>query len=209
MSRTLSQLIVPAVLTALIGASTAGAQDPWTSVGSAGTVDEADLPLVQLGTPIPGAVSMQSVFRGAVHVRYNVVAVGGVLNASGVMLTARLLDRGDAQRVVLQLKEYGLHTGLTTTLLTLDSDSTSFSPAPVFQEESVTVGGCDPPFTTLNFVDNAYFVDVTLSRFFPLPVADPPTENAPFFALLEPESPGPALGSIKLEKTGSICIIKR
>ena len=205
MSRTLSRLIVPAVLTVLIGASNAGAQAaPWTTVGSAGTVDEADLALVQLGTPIPGAVSMQSVLKGVVHVRYNVVAVGGVLNLPGINMSARYLDRGDGQRVVLQLKEYNVFTGLTTTLLTLDSDK--FPSLPVFQQQFVsTDNDCRPPFTTLNFGENAYFVDVTLSRFFPLPVPpDPPKENAPFRALWEPDSPGPALGSIKLD--APICI---
>jgi len=202
-NRILLQLGLPVFLAVLIGAPPVAAQssDAWTSVGSAGTVDESDLLLVQLATPVPGAVSMRPVFRGTVHVRYNVVAVGGVLNANGVSLTARLLDRGDAQRVVLSLKEYGLHTGLTTTLLTLDSDS--FSPSPVFQEENVFNGGCTPG-PALNFADNAYFIDVTLSRFFPLPVGPvgPPVNST--FALVEPEGTGPALGLIKLERSGCI-----
>jgi hypothetical protein len=205
MPRNLAQWIVPVVLTVSIGASTAGAQsaDPWTSVGSAGTVDEADLALVQLGTPVPGAVAMGPGLRRAVHIRYNVVAVGGVLNAFGVSMSARLLDRGDGQKVFLQLKEYGLHTGLTTTLLTLDSDN--FPAAPSFQEESVSTGGCFPPFTTLNFADNAYFVDVVLSRFFQrAPVVDPPKTIVPL-ALPEPaDSSGPALGSIKIQRADCI-----
>jgi hypothetical protein len=146
---------------------------------------------------------MQSVLRGAVSVRYNVVAVGGLLDVAGVTLTARLLDRGDGQRVFLQLKEYNLHTGLTTTLLTLDSDTQPATPG--FREQFASTDGCFPPFTSLNFADNAYFVDAVLSRFIPrVGPVDPPTENAPFAALLEPDSAGPALGSLKLDKTDCI-----
>lgn len=139
---------------------------------------------------------MRSVLRGTVNVRYNVVAVGGVLGEAGTLqLTARYLDRGDGQRVVVQLKEYGLSTGLTTTLLTLDSDSVAFLPSDQFQVQTV---GCSPPFTVLNFAENAYFMDVAISRFFPLPrpPVDPPVNQA--LALVEPASPGPALGLIKL-----------
>jgi hypothetical protein len=208
MSRTLSQWIVPAVLALSIGASTAAAQAPvpWTSVGSAGTVDEADLLRVQLGTPVPGAVSMGPgpAFRSAVRIRYNVVAVGGVLDGS-VGMAARWLDRGDGQRVFLELKEYNLGTGLTTTLLTLDSDA--FPAAPAFQTGSTN--GCVPPFVTLNFSENAYFVDAVLSRFFPRPgPLEPPTTTtsafANAFALAEPDSAGPALGLIKIDR--AVCI---
>ena len=200
MSRSFSGWILPALLAVPVGSSIAAAQGaaPWTSVGSAGTVDEADLPLVQLGTPVAGAVSMRSVIRGAARIRYNVVAVGGVLDGS-VALTARFLDRGDGQRVFLQLKEYNLHTGLTTTLLTLDSDT--LAAAPTFQVHSVGVNNCRPPFTNLNFADNAYFVDAVLSRFFPRPDVDPPPA---FFSLVEPDSTGPALAQVRIEKP--VCI---
>jgi hypothetical protein len=220
-TRALLPSVASILLTVSIGAAPARAQSPdaWTTVGSAGTVDEADLTLVQLGTPVPGAVSMRPVLRGTVHVRYNVVAVGGVVNAPSLALQARLLDGGDAQRVVLRLKEYGFHTGLTTTLLTLDSDT--FPASPAFQ--LVSTDGCSAPFTTLNFTDNAYFVDVELSRslFRPPVVVDPPTTNAPFallelrpvvdlpgtiapLPLLEPVGGGPALGAIRLDT--AVCL---
>jgi hypothetical protein len=198
---TLSRIIAPAALTLALGVSTAGAQAsaPWTSVGSAGTVDEADLSRVQLCTPVPGAVSLGPgpVFLNAVRIRYNVVAVAGVLD-TGVAMTARWLDRGDGQRVFLELKEYNLGTGLTTTLLTLDSDA--FPAAPGFQFGSTD---CRGPFPTLNFTENAYFVDAVLSRFFQrVEPVDPPTTTA--FALVEPDSSGPALGLIKIDQGGCV-----
>jgi hypothetical protein len=192
MSRTLSGRILPTLLAVSVGSSTAAqVPAPWTSVGSAGTVDEADLLVVQLGTPVPGAVSMRPVFRGVARIRYNVVAVGGVLEGP-VILRARFLDRSDLQRVFLELKEYNLVTGLTTTLLTLDSDS--YAAAPAFQVQSV--GGC-PPFARLNFAENAYFVDALLSRFPPRPGVVPPPSTA---ALVEPAGTGPALAQVKIEK---------
>jgi hypothetical protein len=159
-------------------------------------VDEGDLLLVQLGTPVPGAISIRPVFRGALNVRYNVVAVSGLLGEETLVLTARYLDRGDGQRVFLELKEYGLNTGLTTTLMTLDSDA--FSPSDQFQVQSVGCVGV--PFTMLDFTQNAYLVDVVISRFFPLPrpPVEPPVNQA--FAIVEPASPGPALGIIKLDR---------
>lgn len=55
----------------------------------------------------------------------------------------------------------------------------------------------------LNFGENAYFVDAVLSRFFPRPgPLEPPTTSA--FALVEPDSAGPALGLIKIDR--AVCI---
>jgi hypothetical protein len=200
MSRTrmLIQLVTFVFIAAWMGASPVAAQEAaWTTVGSAGTVDEEDLLLVQLGTPVPGAVSMRPVLRGALNVRYNVVAVNGLLGEATLVLTARYLDRGDGQRVFLELKEYNLNTGLTTTLLTLDSDA--FPASDQFQTQSV---GCEGvPFTNLDFSQNAYFVDAVISKFFPFP--RPPIEppvNQQRLSIVEPASSGPALGIIKLDR---------
>lgn len=200
-------------IVALTGGSAVWAQEerpsPWTTVGSAGTVDENDLLRVLLGSPVPGAVAMRPGgfgIRGtAVHIRYNVVAVQGLLGTSRMTLTSRYLDRGDGERVVVEFKEYGLNTGLTTTLLTLDSNT--FAGSPTFQVQQVqtaTGPDCVTFFTPLNFVENSYFMDVTLSRsLFDVPPVEPPI--ALFLGIPEPPSNGPALGMIKLETT-SFCI---
>ena len=198
-TRRLIPLVTFVFIAALTSSLPVAAQEaPWTSVGSAGTVDEEDLLLVQLGTPVPGAISMRPL-RGAVNVRYNVVAVPGVLGETeSLVLTARYLDRGDGQRVFLELKEYNLGTGLTTTLMTLDSDA--FPPSDQFQVQSVGCSGVS--FNMLDFTQNAYFVDVVISRFFlfPRPPIDPPVNNQQRLAIVEPTSPGPALGIIKLDR---------
>lgn len=209
-TRILPRSVLFVIVALLIGGSAVWAQqlsDPWTTAGSAGTVDEADLVRVLLGSPVPGAVALRpafGIFGTGVRIRYNVVAVQGVLGGAGLTLTSRFLDNGDGQRVFVQLKQYGLNTGLTTTLLTLDSNL--FPGSGTFQVQQISTAfgpGCGPPFTTLNFVENSYFMDVTLSRSrFDLPPVEPPII---FFGTPEPVSTGPALAMIKLDNTAN-CI---
>ena len=205
-TRILPRTILFATIMATLSAGSAlWAQEeraaPWTTVGSAGTVDEADLLTVLLGSPVPGAVALRPGFGirpVGVRIRYNVVAVDGVLGASGLALTSRFLDRGFGERVLVEFKEYGLQTGLTTTLLTLDSNAFAGSPAFQVQAVSTPVGpDCAPLFPPLNFAENAYFMDVLLSRsFLDRPPIDPPVV---LFSTPEPaNSIGPALGIIKL-----------
>ncbi len=205
-TRILSRSVVFVLVALLTSGSAVWAQqgnDPWTTVGSAGTVDEADLLRVLLGSPVSGAVALRPGFGlfGGVRIRYNVVAVQGVLGGAGLTLTARFLDHGDGERVVVQLKKYGLNTGSTTTLLTLDSNA--YAGSGTFQVQTVFTNACTPPLTTLDFVENSYFMDVTISRsrFPDVPPIEPPI----FFAIPEPVSTGPALAMIRLNNK-SICI---
>jgi hypothetical protein len=182
------------------------AQDqPWTTVGSGGTVDEASLPLVLLGSPVPGAVGMRLVpgFISSVNIRYNVVAVPGLIDVHGIAMTVRYRDHGIGERVRAHLKQYNLFTGITTTLLEFDSDV--FAQGDTFQVQSVGTGACFPPFLTLNFVENSYFIDMFLTRSLFLP----PTNDPPviFFSppVAESAGPGPALAMIQLSR--GICIL--
>ena len=186
-SRSLTAFGLSLFLAGLTGVSSASAQGPenapWTTVGSAGTVDEADLFNVNLGSPVSGAVSMWS--AGTVHIRYNVVAVAGVLGGNGLTMTVRYQTRpaplengevfnsrfriapflpntGAPGQVIVRLMKYSLATGVLTNLLTLDSNS--FPPADGFQVQSVATSACVPPFTTLDFVNNSYFMDVSLIK---------------------------------------------
>jgi hypothetical protein len=153
----LSRLLLSAMLA--LGYSTAWAQ-PWSSVGSAGTVDDEDTGIVWLGNlnnGNPGAVTMPFTATGVLNIRYNVVAVSGLFGGEGHVLSARFRDNGAGGRVVVRLKQFGLYTGVTTTLLTLDSNA--FAPSPDFQVQSV--GSCA---TTLNFFENSYFMDVEIIK---------------------------------------------
>ena len=177
------------VIAALISSSPVGAQEPssapWTSVGSAGTVDETDLPNVDLGSPGAGAVSIAGYLpRPVVHIRYNVVAVAGVLGGTGLTLTSRYMH-GDYRffrgQVIVRLMQYNLHTGFLHPLLTLDSDD--FEETGGFQMQSVATS-CSKPFVALDFVNNSYFVEVSLSRMSKVALVGGPTWNRAALAMI-------------------------
>jgi hypothetical protein len=130
----------------------------WTTVGAAGTVDEDDRGIVLLGSPIPGAVTMPAAAIGVLNIRYNVVAVDGVFGGS-IIFSASFQDNGPNARVIVRLKQQGLNTGITTTLLTLDSNA--FPASSRFQVQSA---GPDCSGAALNFFENAYFMDVEITK---------------------------------------------
>ena len=167
-----------------VGVSTAEAQipDPWTTVGAAGSVDEADTGLVLLGSPGSGAVTMRPTLLGTVRIRYNVVAVGGLVRGAGLLglaLTSRFLDRGPTERVFVRLREYGLTSGLIRTLLTLDSND--YPGIPAWQVQ--TTADCS---ANMDFSGNGYFIEVELTK-------------TPLGLFLTPPFGRPALGIVKLE----------
>jgi hypothetical protein len=129
---------------------------PWTSVGSAGTVDEADASLVSYNQGI-ATIAAGAAVGTSVDIRYNVVAVDGVFGGEGIALVARFRDAGATERVILRLKRYSLVNGATQTLLTLDSNVYPASAA--FQTRSV--GTCSADF---DFANNGYFVEAQLIR---------------------------------------------
>jgi len=126
----------------------------WTTIGSAGTVDEADTGLVAFN----GAVaSVKAGKTGTVNLRYNVVPVDGLFGGDGLSMAVKFRDNGPAARVVARLKRYDVVAGTTSTLLTVDSDD--FDPRSGFQiRESLNCGG-QP-----SFGPNAYFVDVEMTK---------------------------------------------
>lgn len=152
----LSLLGVILLIIGLINApGTAWAQfRDWTTVGSAGIVDELDTRLVAFDL---GTATLRPNFVGTLNLRYNIVAVDGLFGAPGAELGVRFRDNGARAQVVVQLKSYNLETGVTTTLLTLDSNN--FPARANYQLQ--TVVDCSLRF---NFFDFAYFMDVELRK---------------------------------------------
>jgi hypothetical protein len=151
-------LIAPALALLAVaaggGLSGAWAQtNPWTSVGSAGTVDEADAALAAFSGAV---VAMAPGTTGTLNIRYNVVAVEGLFGGDGMYMRIRLRDSG-AGRVVARLKRYDQVTGVTTTRLTIDSNDAA--PQPGFRNLEVADCAGSP-----SFFDAAYFVDVEITR---------------------------------------------
>ena len=156
----------------------------WTSVGSAGTVDETDTGKVsldrstaQIGTVIGGtqSISIRAVIpqtQSAV-IRYNVTPVEGLFavkprcftgtgtECPGIQLKLRYLATGNNARVIAKLIEVDMATGAEVTKLNFDSNS--FANANNYQVQSV--GQCGPqiPPQPFDFATKAYYVEVRLT----------------------------------------------
>jgi hypothetical protein len=135
-------------------ASVAAAQ--WTTVGSAGTVDEADLAEFETASSVLRIRSTATV-PATVVVRYNVVRVE-TMSGGSIRMTVRFRDNGSAARVRTALNQVSFITGVTTTLLTFDSDTVP--PATRFTVE-VVEGPCNVGF---DFQNNAYYIETTLTK---------------------------------------------
>ncbi len=167
----------------LIGqAQTPNNQRIWTSVGSAGSVDETDTAkvffdrsVVQMGkvlvvqgaadaiTPAPmNRVNAIAFPTESAVVRYNITPVNGLFPEAGtrpaVEMRLRYLDTGSAQ-VVAKLIEVDFATGAETVRLTFDSNK--FAGANGYQVNSIT--DCLPSWR-FDFVNKAYYVEATLTH---------------------------------------------
>jgi hypothetical protein len=157
----------------------AAAQDdkPWTTIGSAGTVDESG--------QMTFTDNIAYLDSDSAVIRYNVVAVDGLFNdglqAAFPRMTVRFRDNGSNNRVIVRLKRAPIDGGNSVTVLRLDSNDYAGSSS--FQTQSVTACG-DEAFS-FDFASYAYYIEVTMSRT-SLPVT-------------------PGLASIKLDLSG-ICI---
>lgn len=131
----------------------------WTTVGSAGTVDEADLGTVALSSNT-AAVS-GAALNATVDIRYNVVAVDGVFGGgrNRKTLSARIADNGVAAQVIVRLQRLNISTGAITTLAELNSND--FPSSTGAQKRSISFNCGDPEF---DFVNNIYYLDVPLTK---------------------------------------------
>lgn len=135
-----------------------GFAKPWTTVASAGTVDEADANKVNYSEGT-ARLNLAVPANSTATIRYNVVAVDGLVDAGGdgYSLGVRFRDNGQDERVIVRLKAVDLNTGIVSTLMTLDSNA--FPPNALFQLRYVPV--CWPNWG-FNFTRNAYFVETIL-----------------------------------------------
>lgn len=133
---------------------------PWTTVASAGTVDEADLNKINY-TEATARMNLAVPANSSAVIRYNVVAVDGLADAGGDgnFLRVRFRDSGQDERVIVRLKSVDIATGAVVTLMTLDSNA--FAGNVLFQTQSVAVCGQNWHFDFNRF---AYFVEATLSK---------------------------------------------
>jgi hypothetical protein len=136
----------------------AAPREAWTTVGSAGTVDEEDAGRVAFREGV-AELRADAPAQTQAEIRYNVVAVDGLFGGSARRLVVRYLDNGAEAQVIVRLKSYDIFTGATVTLLTFDSNA--FAPAAGFQAHGLMV--CAPGWE-FNFSTKAYFVEVQLIK---------------------------------------------
>lgn len=182
-SKTISLLLSLALLvtTTLATTTTARADvdswfKAWTTVGSAGTIDDSSTAkLVMQGStigfpellepfPFPPSRLQDSASALPIQletvsgvVRYNVVATDGLFeNGAYLGMKARLRDDGDRAQVILRLYEVNIDTGVTSLVMTLDSNSF------VANSNYQTVGASTFVGNRINFQQNAYYIEATL-----------------------------------------------
>jgi hypothetical protein len=141
-------------------AALAGAQPrPWTTVGSAGTTDDADTSEVRF-TQGEATLAPAAAVGTVSTIRYNIVAT----NDLGVLGTPRLTIRyrtGDGSgRVIVRLKRYNYSPGGgAVTVATFDSNAHAATGSAYTTRTMVACGA--PAFA---FASNAYFIEVEMQK---------------------------------------------
>jgi hypothetical protein len=141
----------------------------WTTVGSAGTVDESsvgkvffDHAIVQRGhvTAGPGETPTGAFVQpDSALIRYNVTAVDGLFCVSGPRLTVRYLATGGASQAIAKLIEVDRATGVETERLSFNSNG---APTNTYKLRA-GAPACDPNFFRFDFRRNAYYIEATLT----------------------------------------------
>jgi hypothetical protein len=152
----------------------------WTTVGSAGTVDETDNGkvffdhgVVQMGHVLvnqPAAARRAIIFQQtqSAVIRYNVTPVDGLFaprqqcqpgrDCPGIELKLRYLATGSGARVIAKLIEVDLATGAENTRLTFNSNG--FATANGYHVQAA--GECGPLWR-FDFKHKAYYIEATLT----------------------------------------------
>jgi hypothetical protein len=155
----------------------------WSSAGSAGTVDVADigkvvfvnsvvqLPGVDLVVNREAQLAALPVVQTEAVIRYGVTPVEGVLPGQGFALRAlRLRYRDGSGRVVAVLIQVDIATGTETPTASFDSEAPGLTRSNEFQVNLPGLG------MALDFANNAYYVELTLTASSrpPVPILFPP-----------------------------------
>jgi hypothetical protein len=163
-------LVVGAAVTMGVGVYAQGPGQPWTSIGAAGSVDEADAGKVVVYDT--GSIALASSSRSATAVvRYNVVATPGLVPAAlndpdepTLDLRASIRDTGQTARVVVRLQQMDRASGAITTIAAIDSDTFESEASDAYVERGCLVRIQGVSQTRLDCSRNVYFVDVRLMK---------------------------------------------
>jgi hypothetical protein len=128
---------------------------PWTTIGSAGAE--------HLGTfTYQNGIAFLSSSSGII--RYNVVAVDGLLETGAVpahiRMAARFRDPDAASRVTVNLRRTRISDGFTANVAGVILDSNNFPVSAGFQTRNTVCASSQ----ILDFVNYVYYVEVTMTR---------------------------------------------
>lgn len=143
-----------AALVAAFANPAAAQLHPWTTVGSAGVVDEADTAIVEflLGEArVPAAAPANSVL----NLRYNIVSLEGFAGPGQYVMVVRFRDNGAAARVRLDLRQYNA-TGTNSLLASFDSND--YAAAVGYQTRSECI------LVDWDFDQGPFFIEAALTK---------------------------------------------
>jgi hypothetical protein len=130
----------------------------WTTVGSAGTVDEADTGIVSLA--LNNVTIKPTLSNATLNVRYNIVATDGLFGGDAIGMGVRYGDNGPNAHVAVRLREVNFQTGVTASRMLFDSNA--FPQATGAQTQFVNTACFSGSF--FDFSANVYYLDAELSK---------------------------------------------
>jgi hypothetical protein len=150
----LFKLLAASALT--LGLTGAASAAVWTSIGSAGAIDDADLGILDV---VANAIEITAAAPAgsSLLARYNIVQLSGLSGAGNYRLRTLFKDAGVNSQVRVTLYELNLTTGALASLDTFDSNA---EPAAVgYQSADHCIFGIN-----LNFNINAYYLLAQLTK---------------------------------------------
>lgn len=131
----------------------------WSAVGPTGAVDEGDINIFAFDGKPSVYIKSLATLPAALDIRYNVVAVNGLLKGNSPQLTMRYIDNGADARVWADLVEYDMNIGVKTNKIRFDSNN--YPQQKGYQMR--TVDTCNPGWT-FDFTNKIYWVIVHLEK---------------------------------------------
>lgn len=130
---------------------------PWTTVGSTGTVDDADISIYSVSGPYL-KIKDDASLPAKLNVRYNVESAAQLLWSDRPGMKIRYKDNNENAHVVLRLIEINLDSGNQTTILYFNSKD--YPENNSYQNRFVS--NCYG--SKFDFQKNAYYIEAILTK---------------------------------------------
>lgn len=138
----------------LAGLAGAAQSAPWTTIGSAGALDDADMGEIDFSDGI-AAISNAAPDTTVSYLRYNIPSMAGFKGSKTMQWRARFRDTGADAQVRLFLRKYRFD-GVSENLTTFDSNA--FPSSSLYQQQSQCI------LVDWDFTSGAYYIQAQLTR---------------------------------------------